>query len=99
TSSFRDLRLLRVRDVHNHAAFEHFRQADFHAPLIRSLASVAASIYLLRVHVTSPLNSWNSRRYFSVKTFSAFFTSARLPQIAPCPSPGPRRPYRESRRS
>jgi hypothetical protein len=53
---FGDFRLLGVCDVHDYAAFEHLGQADFHAPLIRSLASVAASIPFLRVHFASPLD-------------------------------------------
>src|SRR6266571_3976527 len=53
---FGNLRLFRVRDVHDHAAFEHLRQADFHAPLIRSFAPVAACIRLLRIHRPSPLD-------------------------------------------
>src|SRR5438876_11868062 len=52
-----DLGLLSVRYVHDYAAFEHFGQADFHAPLIRSFRSVAPSIRFLRVHFTSPLGS------------------------------------------
>ncbi len=31
---FRDLRLFGVRNVHDHAAFEHLRQAHFHAPFV-----------------------------------------------------------------
>src|SRR5207253_2762291 len=53
---FGDFGLLGVGDVHNHAALEHLREADFHAPLIRPFASVAASIWFLRVHCTSPLD-------------------------------------------
>src|SRR5258708_1576544 len=57
---------------HDHvpAAFARPRQAALHAPLIRSLTSVAASFHFLRVHFASPLDARNSRRCFSVKSFS-----------------------------
>ena len=47
--------LLRVRDVHDHAAFEHLRKADFHTPLIRAFAAIAMAIWFLYFHFSSPL--------------------------------------------
>src|SRR5216683_2522467 len=54
----RDLRLLGVGDIHNHAALEHFRQADLHAPFVRRVSvSVPAAVHFLHVHVSlSPLS-------------------------------------------
>src|SRR6266446_7546698 len=70
---FGDLGLLGVGDVHDHAALEHLGQADFHAPLIRSLCSVATPIHFLRVHFTSPLAPVSSRWSLSVKSFLLFY--------------------------
>jgi len=61
-SFFSDLRLFRVGDVHDYAALQHLGQADFHAPLIRTLAPVAAAVYFFRVHLASPLDLGISRR-------------------------------------
>src|SRR5262249_8182810 len=57
TRLFRDLGLFGVRDVHNHAALEHFRQADLHAPFVRGVSgvraavAVSAPVYFFRIHI------------------------------------------------
>src|SRR5215472_5153808 len=57
SSVFGNFRLHGVCDVHDHATFEHLRQADFYAPLIRALVAVPASVWLLPFHLLSPLDS------------------------------------------
>src|SRR5439155_20061004 len=52
---FGDTGLVGVGDVHDDAAFEHFGQADFYPPLVGAFCTVAAAVYFLCVHRTSPL--------------------------------------------
>ena len=51
---FGDFRLFRVRDVHDHAAFEHFGEPDFDTPFVRAFIAVAAAIWLFHFHLASP---------------------------------------------
>ena len=46
----RDFCLLGIGDVHDDAAFQHFGEADFHAPFV-GCGAVSAAVYFLGVHV------------------------------------------------
>ena len=71
---FRDLGLLGVGHVHNHAALQHLRQADFHPP----------QIIVHQFHVLSPYRS--ASEILTSIGFPARFAVDRCRPIAPAPS-------------